>query len=158
MNMTEQQYGKERIQVRCEFDTNRIHVQGIGSTQVNRKYGLALELQAPPKLTEWLLEQEPTVVSPASGNLLYIQAELRHYFEDGDKTQLVILGEELNHPEGAVLNMDTTNLDGLLSGEVDFSQVGDFNPAIHVLHDFAKKSGLVVLTEGKAYTIEKETE
>jgi hypothetical protein len=157
MNMTEQQYGKDRIQVRCEFDTNRIHVQGIGKTQVNRKYGLALELQAPPKLTDWLLQQEPTVVSPASGNLLYVEAELRHYFEDGDKTRLVVLGEELNHPEGAALNMDMTDLQGLLSGE-DFAPVGDYNPAIHVLLDFAKNSGLLVLTAGEAYTIEEETE
>ncbi len=157
--MTEQ-YGKERIQVRCEFDTNRIHVQGIGSTQVNRKYGLALELQAPPKLTDWLLEQEPTVVSPASGNLLYVEAEVRHYFEDEDKTQLLILGEELNHPEGAILDMDTMNLAGLLTGDgsLEAGAFAEHNPAILVLLEFAKQSGLLTLTAGEAHTLEEETE
>ena len=142
MNETNGQYGKNRLQVRCEFDMNRIHLQGVGPTQVNRKYGLALELQAPPALTSWLQEQEPTTVSPASGNLLYIEAEMRHYFEDEDKTQLVILGESLNHPQGAALEMD----------------MKDDNLAVQTLIQFTKESGLLVLTAGNAHTVESEEE
>jgi len=142
MNEANGQYGKNRLQVRCEFDMNRIHLQGVGPTQVNRKYGLALELQAPPALTSWLQEQEPTTVSPASGNLLYIEAEMRHYFEDGDKTQLVILGESLNHPQGAALEMD----------------MNDDNLAVQTLIQFTKESGLLVLTTGNAHTVESEEE
>jgi hypothetical protein len=142
MNEANGQYGKNRLQVRCEFDMNRIHIQGVGPTQVNRKYGLALELQAPPALTSWLQEQEPTTVSPASGNLLYIEAEMRHYFEDGDKTQLVILGESLNHPQGAALEMD----------------MNDDNLAVQTLIQFTKESGLLVLTTGNAHTVESEEE
>lgn len=142
MNEANGQYGKNRLQVRCEFDMNRIHIQGVGPTQVNRKYGLALELQAPPALTSWLQEQEPTTVSPASGNLLYIEAEMRHYFEDEDKTQLVILGESLNHPQGAALEMD----------------MNDDNLAVQTLIQFTKESGLLVLTAGNAHTVESEEE
>ena len=142
MNEANGQYGKNRLQVRCEFDMNRIHIQGVGPTQVNRKYGLALELQAPPALTSWLQEQEPTTVSPASGNLLYIEAEMRHYFEDEDKTQLVILGESLNHPQGAALEMD----------------MKDDNLAVQTLIQFTKESGLLVLTAGNAHTVESEEE
>ena len=149
--MTMNEYGKDRIQVRCEFDKNRIHVQGIGSTQVNRKYGLALEMQAPPKLTSWLMEQEPTVVSPASGNLLYVEAELRHHFEDDDKTQMLIHGEELNHPEGAILDIDGPTIKQLMEGEAPLE---DLNPITQLLLEWAKKSGLLTLTAGKAYDTE----
>jgi len=139
--MTMNEYGKDRIQVRCEFDKNRIHVQGIGSTQVNRKYGLALEMQAPPKLTSWLMEQEPTVVSPASGNLLYVD----------DKTQMLIHGEELNHPEGAILDIDGPTIKQLMEGEAPLE---DLNPITQLLLEWAKQSGLLTLTAGKAYDTE----
>jgi hypothetical protein len=141
MSNTNGQYGEHRLQVRCEFDAHRIHLQGVGDTPVNRKYGLALELQAPPELTGWLQEQEPTVVSPASGNALYIRAEMRHYFEN-DITQLVVLGESLNHPEGAALDMD-------LSTE---------NLGVQTLIEFAKQNGLLTLVAGDAYAVEDNEE
>ena len=141
MTNTNGQYGEDRLQVRCEFDAHRIHLQGVGATQVNRKYGLALELQAPPELTGWLAEQEPTTVSPASGNALYVKAEMHHYFEH-DKTQLVIIGESLNHPKGAALEMDL---------KVE-------NLAVQTLIEFAKQNGLMTLVAGNAYTVEDSEE
>ena len=140
-NNTNGQYGEYRLQVRCEFDTHRIHLQGVGETQVNRKYGLALELQAPPELTGWLQEQEPTTVSPASGNALYIRAEMHHFFEN-DTTQLVILGESLNHPSGAALEMD----------------LKEENLGVQTLIEFAKQNGLMTLVAGDAYTVEDQEE
>jgi len=141
MSNTDGQYGEHRLQVRCEFDAQRIHLQGVGEIQVNRKYGLALELQAPPELTGWLQEQEPTTVSPASGNALYIRAEMRHYFES-DTTQLVVFGESLNHPEGAALAMDP-NAENL---------------AVQTLIEFAKQNGLLTLVAGDPYTVEDSEE
>tara|TARA_Y100001972_G_scaffold115430_1_gene152123 strand:- start:54 stop:470 length:417 start_codon:yes stop_codon:yes gene_type:complete len=104
------EYGKPRIQVRCNYDDHRIHIQGVGEPTVNRKYGIALELRAPISLTGWLAEQTAKLNSPASGNQLYIEMEVCHYPE-ADKNQLLIHGTELNHPEGAMLNISTESGD-----------------------------------------------
>ena len=99
------QYGNDRLQVRCQFDANRLHIQGIGEPTVNRKYGLALELRAPTDLTNWLNDQEPTLMSPASGSQLYTQLEMLQYIEHDNTVQLLIHGAELNHPKGAMLDI-----------------------------------------------------
>ena len=102
------EYGKKRLQVRCQYDTNRIHIQGVGQPTVNRKYGIAIELRAPPALTEWLSEQEPVNKSPASGSMLYVPMTINIH---GDNTaQFIINGEQLNHPSGAALNVNADSL------------------------------------------------
>jgi hypothetical protein len=135
--MTEQ--GEPRLQVRTQFDTNRIHIQGVGEPTVNRKYGIALELRAPPELTEWLSEQEPTLASPASGSLLYAPMSVVSYIEHEGSVQLLIEGEELNHPKGAMLD------------------VKDDSTAVATLISFVKesKSGLV-LESGELFSTEEE--
>ena len=104
------EYGQPRLQVRCNYDDHRIHIQGVGEPTVNRKYGIALELRAPISLTGWLAEQTAKLKSPASGNQLYIEMEVCHYPE-ADKNQLLIHGTELNHPEGVMLNISTESSD-----------------------------------------------
>lgn len=136
------QYGKERLQVRCEFDTNRIHIQGVGEKTVNRKYGMALELQSNSDVTNWLLDQEPTLVSPASGNLLYIEAQLHTFVEDNNQMRLLFLGDNLNHPQGAVLELD----------------MSEENLAVQALIDFAKNNGLIHISAGEAFTAEEDAE
>lgn len=135
--MTEQ--GEPRLQVRTQFDTNRIHIQGVGEPTVNRKYGIALELRAPPALTEWLSEQEPTLASPASGSKLYAPMSVISYIEHEGSVQLLIEGEELNHPKGAMLD------------------VKDDSTAVATLISFVKesKSGLV-LESGEVFSTEEE--
>lgn len=135
--MTEQ--GEPRLQVRTQFDTNRIHIQGVGEPTVNRKYGIALELRAPPALTEWLSEQEPTLASPASGSMLYAPMSVISYIEHEGSVQLLIEGEELNHPKGAMLD------------------VKDDSTAVATLISFVKesKSGLV-LESGEVFSTEEE--
>lgn len=135
--MTEQ--GEPRLQVRTQFDTNRIHIQGVGEPTVNRKYGIALELRAPPALTEWLSEQEPTLASPASGSMLYAPMSVVSYIEHEGSVQLLIEGEELNHPKGAMLD------------------VKDDSTAVATLISFVKesKSGLV-LESGEVFSTEEE--
>ena len=135
--MTE--YGQPRLQVRCQFDTNRIHVQGVGEPTVNRKYGLAIELRAPPQLTEWLSEQEPTLSSPASGTMLYAPMSVLSYIEHEGSVQLLIEGEELNHPEGAMLD------------------ISDDSVAVQTLIDFVKESkSSLTLQDGAVFTTEEE--
>jgi hypothetical protein len=136
-NMAE--YGEARLQVRTQFDTNRIHIQGVGEPTVNRKYGIALELRAPPELTEWLSEQEPTLASPASGSLLYAPMSVISYVEQEGTVQILIEGEELNHPKGAMLD------------------VKDESTAVATLITFVKNtnSGLV-LESGEVYSTEEE--
>lgn len=135
------EYGNERLQVRCQFDTNRIHVQGVGTPTVNRKYGIALELRAPPDLTAWLNDQTPTESSPASGSLLYIPMYMYNYVEQDNVVQLLIEGEELNHPKGAMLDVSMES------------------PAVETLVDFVRESqsGLT-LEAGKAYQSKGEEE
>lgn len=135
--MTEQ--GQPRLQVRTQFDTNRIHIQGVGEPTVNRKYGIALELRAPPELTEWLSEQPPTLASPASGSMLYAPMSVVSYIEHEGSVQILIEGEELNHPKGAMLD------------------VKDDSTAVATLISFVKesKSGLV-LESGELFSTEEE--
>ena len=80
-------------------------------------------------------------MSPASGNALYVKAEMHHYFEH-DTTQLVIIGESLNHPKGAALEMDL---------KVE-------NLAVQTLIEFAKQNGLMTLVAANAYTVEDSEE
>jgi len=135
--MTE--YGQPRLQVRCQFDTNRIHVQGVGEPTVNRKYGLAIELRAPPQLTEWLSEQEPTLSSPASGTMLYAPMSVLSYIEHEGSVQLLIEGAELNHPSGAMLD------------------ISDDSVAVQTLIDFVKESkSSLTLQDGDVFTTQEE--
>jgi len=133
------EFGKPRLQVRTQFDTNRIHIQGVGEPSVNRKYGVALELRAPPELTEWLGEQEPTLPSPASGSLLYAPMSVVSYIEHEGAIQILIEGTELNHPKGAMLDVKDEAL------------------AVKSLIDFVKetKSGLLI-ESGEVYSSEEE--
>ena len=101
----EDDYGDNRLQVRCIYDTNALHIQGVGPS-VNRKYGIALELRAPKTLTKWLSEQTPSEQSPASKEILYAPMEAWYYSEQ-DIVQLLIHGSPLNHADGAVLNVKT---------------------------------------------------
>ena len=133
------EYGEARLQVRTQFDNNRIHIQGVGEPTVNRKYGIALELRAPPELTEWLSEQTPTLASPASGSVLYAPLEVISYVEHEGTAQLLIKGSELNHPSGAMLD------------------IKDDSVAIQTLIDFVKNtsSGLVI-ESGDVYSTDEE--
>lgn len=120
----ENKYGERRIQVRCEYDNNRIHIQGVGNPTINREYGVALELRAPPELTDWLREQEPTNTSPASGAMYYVESMLLHY-QKYDTYQLLISGDELNHKSGAMLDLSMeSNTVQMLVGFIEKMEIG----------------------------------
>ena len=115
---------KKRTQVRCVYSDNMIHVQGVG-TEMNRPYGMATEFRVPTVITNWLKGQNPTLQSPASGDTLYIPVQLIQYtgIESAEidgcsevrRWQLVIEstvdgGDPLNHPKGAVLDMQPLSI------------------------------------------------
>ena len=105
---------EKRIQGRCVYSENMMHVQGIGDpepTGGNRKYGMATELRVPIELTNWLKGQTPIALSPASGDKLYIPLRLVRYIADTPHQYQLFIestvsgGDPLNHPMGAVLDM-----------------------------------------------------
>ena len=139
--MNEEDFGEPRLQVRCQYDNNRIHIQGVGEPIVNRKYGIALELRAPTDLTEWLNDQTPTNKSPASGSLLYIPLQMYHYIEHDDVVQFLIKGTELNHPSGAMLDVSMES------------------PAVETVVAFIKDtSSGIVIEAGEVFTTGDEEE
>ena len=106
------------VQVRCEYNANMIHVQGIG-VEENRGYGLSIEFRVPTEVTDWLCGQVPTTRSLSSSNALYyIPAEMNRFaVGDGYEYQMVLKstvegGDAYNHPDGLILNMhkDTMNI------------------------------------------------
>ena len=127
-----EEWKEKRMQVRCKFQKKCMHVQGIDPTyEGNRAYGMAHELRALPIIIEWLGEQQPTRKSPASGDLLYIEFTIAEY--ENDIFQMLIEGDELNHPKGACLDM---HMESSTSREVIA---------------FAKATGLLVAGIGEPY-------
>ena len=135
----EDDYGDNRMQVRCIYDTNALHIQGVGPS-VNRKYGIALELRAPKELTAWLSEQTPSEQSPASKETLYAPMELWQYPGDEENQfQFLIRGSELNHPNGAMLNMK--NQSDAVKTLVDWAQNAELVAYTHSDNVMAYKGG-----------------
>ena len=135
----EDEYGDNRMQVRCIYDTNALHIQGVGPS-VNRKYGIALELRAPKELTAWLSEQTPSEQSPASKETLYAPFELWQYPGDEENQfQFLIRGSELNHPKGAMLNMK--NQSDVVKTLVEWAQNADLVAYTHSDDVMAYKGG-----------------
>lgn len=84
-----------------------MHIQGIGPVNVNRDYGLSIEMRSPVDVTEWLEKQEPTNKSAASGNSVYYISATVH----SDETQengmwMLIHGDNFNHQDGMALGLD----------------------------------------------------
>jgi len=100
--MNEQE--EERMQVKCNYDIGRLHIQGVsGTVKHGRKYGMATKMRTSDDVSFWLREQPATHKSAASGELMYIPFELYKY-TDGSY-QMFIRGSEANHPEGAMLDL-----------------------------------------------------
>lgn len=94
----------ERIQVRTKHAEYQMHIQILGSINVNREYGYASELRAPEAVIEWLAKQEPVHKSAASDTRLYIEAEVVK-FKDTTNAFL-IHGTPLNNEAGCLLGVN----------------------------------------------------
>tara|TARA_R110002074_G_C12476823_1_gene660614 strand:+ start:462 stop:869 length:408 start_codon:yes stop_codon:yes gene_type:complete len=100
--MNEQE--NERMQVKCNYDIGRLHIQGVSSTvERGRKYGIALKMRAHDDVSLWLREQPAILESAASGELMYIPFDILRY--EGEVYQMFIAGSKANHPEGAMLDL-----------------------------------------------------
>ena len=109
MNMNEQTNGNgimNRMQVRTEYSSEyAMHIQILGSINVNREYGYANELRAPQVVIDWLREQEPILESGASkGHNYYIQMDAVEF--DDNTHALLIHGTPLNHEKGCLLGVN----------------------------------------------------
>ena len=98
----------KRLQIRKHFADGQLHFQGIG-IEMNREYGLAVDIRVPHSISDWMVNQEATLDSAAGGGNIYIPAEMKQYEVD-DKIQYQLFiksksGDILNHPDGAMLNM-----------------------------------------------------
>ena len=126
-----------RMQVRVKSKQHSMHIQGVDpSIQMNREYGMAFELSAARSIIKWLGNQTPTHYSPASGDLLYIEYSIAKY--NDDVYQMLIEGEEFNHPSGVMLDMNMES------------------PICKNIVEFAKKSGLLEAGIGEPYDSKKE--
>ena len=138
MNMNEQTNGNgimKRMQVRTKYNTEyAMHIQILGSINVNREYGYANELRAPPTVIEWLGEQEPILESGASkGHNYYIRMDAVEF--DDNTHALLIHGTPLNHEKGCLLGVNPS-------------------PVVTQVFDYAKQ-GESVVSMDKADAMEK---
>ena len=100
--MNEQE--EERMQIKCNYDIGRLHIQGVSkNVKRGRKYGIALKMRTADDVSLWLREQPAILKSAASGELMYIPFDVLRY-ADGVH-QIFIKGSEANHPEGAMLDL-----------------------------------------------------
>jgi hypothetical protein len=128
MNMNEQTNGNgimERMQVRTEYSSEyAMHIQILGSINVNREYGYANELRAPQVVIDWLREQEPILESAASkGHNYYIRMDAVEF--DDNTHALLIHGTPLNHEKGCLLGVNPS-------------------PSVTQVFDYAKQGECVV--------------
>ena len=113
-----EEMNEDRMQVKCNYDDGMMHIQGVTSTMcegMNRKYGYAERMQCQKGVSDWLKMQTPTLKSGASGEMMYIPFEILRY-ENG-VVQFMVRGDELNHPEGMVcdINPAKNDIKGLLA-------------------------------------------
>ena len=111
---------KTRMQVKCNYDTGRMHIQVLSegeSSRKNRDYGYATKLPCPHGVSDWLRNQDPVFASAAKTGKNYILVEPLVYEEHkvGGRpiVQLLIHGGEYNHPMGMVLNLSLNKTDAI---------------------------------------------
>lgn len=130
---------EERLQVKCVYDEEMMHIQGVStSVQQGREYGFAEKIRTTMEVSMWLKEQPATLDSGASGERLYTPFTIYKY-ENG-VCQMYIPGTPGNHPQGAVLNLHP------------------LSEGIKRLLNFAGKAGFIQDAEGVPYTVEKKEE
>ena len=130
---------EERLQVKCVYDEEMMHIQGVSSTvQRGREYGFAEKVRTTMEVSMWLSEQPAVLDSGASGERLYTPFSVYKY-ENG-VCQMFIPGTPGNHPKGAVLNLHP------------------LSEGVKRLLNFASAAGFLQDVEGSPYTVEKKEE
>jgi hypothetical protein len=127
-----------RMQVKCDYDEGRMHIQGVSDVEDNRGYGHCVKIRTDVNVSMWLREQEPVLKSAASQELLYTPFTIYEY--DNQVCQMFIPGSACNHPSGAVLDMHP-----LSSG-------------VSSLLKWARASNLIEKKEGMPFASQEEEE
>lgn len=95
---------EERLQVKCNYDDELMHIQGVsGKAQMGREYGIAEKVRTTLDVSLWLREQPPVLKSAASGELLYTPFTIYRYANG--VMQMFVPGTPANHPQGAMLGL-----------------------------------------------------
>ena len=130
----------ERMQVKCNFDEGRMHIQGVsGKVQQGREYGFAVKMRTTLPVSMWLREQPAVLESAASGELMYTPFQIYEY--ENKVCQMFVPGNsEFNHPQGLVLDLHP------MSNQVQ------------KLLRFAKAAGLTTQAPGEPYVSSEEEE
>ena len=139
IKMTEGQYEKERMQIKCNYEDGLVHIQCIsGKLQAGRKYGFTVKMRTDMGVSMWLREQAPTLESAATGNVMYTPFSIYKY--SNNVHQMYIPGTPANHESGAVLNLhpQSENVKALL--------------------DYVTQVGFVEEVAGMPYESKKEEE
>lgn len=107
---------KTKLRVRTNWNNNgnAVHIQMEGEGEyANRDYGYATNFHGHPKIIEWLKEQEPTIPSLNSSDVVaYIPAKLFIYDPDEDDEEgeyaarILMYGTPKNHLLGALVELD----------------------------------------------------
>ena len=142
--MNEQTNGNgimKRMQVRTEYNSEyAMHIQILGSINVNREYGYANELRAPQVVIDWLREQEPILESGASkGHNYYIQMDAVEF--DDNTNALLIHGKPLNHEKGCLLGV---NPSPVVTQVFDYAKQGESVVSMDKAHVVAYAEGMQV--------------
>ena len=111
---------KRRMQVKCHYDTGRMHIQVISDVDSQykiREYGYAVKLPCPHQVSEWLRLQDPVYESAAKTGKNYILMEAlvypAHTIGGRPTVQYLIQGSVFNHQQGLVLNSKFNKKDAL---------------------------------------------
>lgn len=88
-----------------------LHIQGVGP-EVNRPYGVAVDVGVPANLAEWVRNQPHTTKSESSPKkYVVMQASLR----EEDTIHVQVKGSSLNRPYGAVFEFVSSELADFIS-------------------------------------------
>ena len=130
---------EERMQVKCNYDDEMMHIQGVsGKAQMGREYGIAEKVRTTMEVSMWLREQPPVLKSAASGELMYTPLSIYKYANG--VCQMFIPGSPCNHPQGAILGLHPLSL------------------GVQRILSFATKAGFVQEVDGEPYVPSEEGE
>ena len=92
------------VGLQIRVDGSGLRIQGSGPN-INRSYGVAVGVSAPPQIVEWFGNQDAGLTSLANTQERYVavQAAVR-----GDAVHFQVKGSKLNRDYGAAFSIDTS--------------------------------------------------
>ena len=98
----------------AEEGAEALHIQGVGFS-VNRGYGFATTVSAPPALVEWFKNQKHNKKSVVSSRVyVEAQASIR-----GDKVHVQVNGTGMNRPYGTAFDFNDKTVSAFVTGTLN---------------------------------------